>query len=125
LESGTWQGYKNGVVGEATTAPYAGNYCGHIENGDGSFFYVAEVEPGATYNLSFFSKWRDPVENTFSAKLRNNEGNDLLFSAPDMPKTTEWEPTSYEFTVPNGVTQLKMVFLKARDSRPSFWMMLS
>jgi hypothetical protein len=115
-----WQGYKNDVVGAATTAPHTGNYCGRIQNGDGSLLYVAEVEPGATYNLSFFSKWRDPVENTFSAKLRNNEGNDLLFSAPDMPKTTEWEPTSYEFTVPDGVTQLKMVFFKGQGFPPFF-----
>ncbi len=115
-----WQGFKNDVVGSATTAPHSGNFSGRIQNGDGSLVYVAEVEPGKSYTLRFFSKWNEVVENTFSAKLRNNEGNDLIFSLPDMPKTTEWEKTAYEFTVPDGLTQLKMVFFKGKGFPPFF-----
>jgi hypothetical protein len=115
-----WQGFKNGVVAAATTEPYEGKFCGRIENGDGSLFYVADVEPDTTYILKFFSKWRDPVNDSFSGKLRNNADNELLFSLPDMPKTTEWGETTYEFTVPAGVTQLKMVFYKVQGFPPFF-----
>ncbi|MEL7124201.1 MAG: glycosyl hydrolase, partial [Bacteroidota bacterium] len=119
-EIAPWKGFKNGVVGPATTAPHTGNFCGRIENGDGSLFYVADVEPGTTYTLSFYSKWLEASDNTFSGKLRNNEGNALIESLPDMPQTDQWEETTYDFTVPDGVTQLKMVFFKGKGFAPFF-----
>lgn len=115
-----WQGFKNGVVQAATTDPHTGNFCGRIENGDGSLLYVADVKPDTTYILKFFSKWKEAVPNTFSAKLRNNAGNDLLFSLPDMPMTDQWEEMVYEFTVPAGVTQIKMSFYKGQGFPPFF-----
>jgi hypothetical protein len=115
-----WQGFKNGVVTNATTEPHTGSFCGRIENGDGSLLYIADVEPGTTYTLRFFSKWLETVTNSFSAKLRNNNGNDLLESLPDMPLTDQWEETVYEFTVPDGVTQLKMSFYKGQGFPPFF-----
>jgi hypothetical protein len=119
-----WAGFNNAVVGDATTEPRTGNYSGRINNNDGSLLYIANVEPGETYTLKFFSKWRDPVPNTFSGKLRNNAGNALLFSLPDMPQTDVWEETVYEFTVPDGVTELKIVFYKGQvnPTFPPFFM---
>ncbi|HPF96780.1 MAG: glycosyl hydrolase [Flavobacteriaceae bacterium] len=114
-----WQGFNNAVVGIATTEPYTGNYCGRLNNNDGSLFYVLNVDPGETYTLKFFSKWRDPVPNTFSAKIRNNNGNALLFSLPDMPQTDVWEETEYEFTVPNDVSEIKILFYKGQVN-PTF-----
>lgn len=116
-----WQGFKNGVVGSATTEPHTGNFSGRIENGDGSLFYVADVEPGTDYTLKFFSKWSENTTMTFSGKLRDNADNSLLLSLPDMPLTDQWEETVYEFTVPDGVTQLKMVFYKGQGF-PAFFM---
>lgn len=115
-----WQGFKNGVVTSATTEPHTGTFCGRIENGDGSLLYVADVKPDTTYTLTFFSKWRENISNSFSAKLRNNADNALLFSLPDMPMTDQWEETTYEFTIPAGVTQLKMSFYKAQGFPPFF-----
>lgn len=115
-----WQGFKNGVVTSATTDPHSGNFSGRIQNGDGSLFYVVEVTPGQTYTLSFFSKWREAVENSFAGRIRNNADNELIHSLPEMPKTDQWEETSYEFTVPDGVTQLKMVFYKGQGFPPFF-----
>lgn len=115
-----WQGFKNGVVAEATTAPHTGKFSGRIENGDGSLFYVIDVEPETTFILNFFSKWRDVVDRTISPKIRDNIGNVLLFAAPDLPMTDQWEETSYEFTVPAGVTQLRIVFFKGQGFPPLF-----
>lgn len=115
-----WQGFKNGVVGAATTAPYAGNFCGRIDNGDGSLLYVVDVQPDSTYVLKFFSKWRENITQTFTGTLRNNADNSLLFSLPAMPMTDQWTETIYQFTVPQGVTQLKMSFYKAQGFPPFF-----
>ena len=113
-----WQGFKNGVVGSDVTEPLTGNFSGRIQNGDGSLFYVVDVTPEANYILKFSSKWDEVITNTFSAKIRNNGDNSLIFSLPDMPMTDQWEETSYEFTVPAGVEQLKMVFYKAQGFPP-------
>lgn len=115
-----WQGFKNGVVTSATTEPLTGNFCGRIENGDGSLFYVIDVVPEETYILKFHSKWNEEITNTFSARIRNNADNSLIFSLPEMPMTDQWEETSYEFTVPVDITQLKMVFYKAQGFPPFF-----
>ncbi len=115
-----WQGFKNGVVTSATTEPHTGNFCGRIENGDGSLFYVIDVEPETTYVLKFFSKWREAVTQTFSGKIRNNADNELIYSLPDMPLTDQWQETIYEFTVPDTVNQLKMVFYKGQGFPPFF-----
>lgn len=115
-----WQGFKNGVVTSATTEPHTGKFCGRIENGDGSLFYVVDVKPDTTYTLRFFSKWNEVVSQSFSGKIRNNVDNALIYSLADMPMTDKWEETVYEFTVPADVNQLKMVFYKAQGFPPFF-----
>lgn len=119
-----WQGFKNGVVGVGTTEPHTGNYSGRIENGDGSLFQVVAVEEGKTYTLKFFSKWRDAGDtNLLKPVLRNNDVSGaagLLFSLDPIPTTDQWEETIYEFTVPAGVANLRIVFYKANGNPPLF-----
>ena len=118
-EIAPWGGFKNGVVGAATTEPHTGNYSGNIQNNDGSLFYVIDVESEKTYTLKFFSKWNENITNSFKPVIRNNIGNALLFTLDFVPMTNVWEETTYEFTVPAGVTQLKMVWFKGQVS-PTF-----
>ncbi len=119
-----WQGFKNGVVTADVTEPHTGNFSGNIQNNDGSLFQVVGVEPGKTYILKFWSKWREAVPNTFTGTLRNNDGNALLFTLPGMPQTADWTESTYEFTVPDGVTNLKIVFYKGQvnPTFPPFFM---
>uniref|UniRef100_UPI0040476D50 glycosyl hydrolase n=1 Tax=Mariniflexile sp. TaxID=1979402 RepID=UPI0040476D50 len=119
-----WGGFKNGVVGVAGTEPKTGNFCGNIQNNDGTLFQVVTVEPGKTYILKFWSKWREAIPNTFTGTLRNNDGNALLFTLPPMPQSANWEETTYEFTIPDGVTNLKIVFYKGQvnPTFPPFYM---
>jgi len=114
-----WGGFKNGVVGAATTEPHTGNFCGRIENNDGSLFTIVDVEPGKAFTLSFFSKWSEAITNSFKPVIRNNNGNALLFTLDFVPMTNVWEGTTYDFTVPDGVTQLKIVWFKGQVS-PTF-----
>ncbi len=118
-EINPWSGFKNGIVG-TEAEPKTGNFAGRIENGDGSLVYVAAAEAGKTYTLKFWTKWLTEPANTISAKIRNDAGNVLLFSAPDLAKTTDWSETSYEFTVPEGVSTLRFVFYKANGFPPLF-----
>ena len=115
-----WGGFKNGAVGAATTEPLTGNFSGRIENGDGSLLQVVGVEAGKTYILKFNSKWRDPVTNSITPTLRNNSGNALLFKLDPIPLTDVWEETVVEYTIPAGVTELKIVFFKGNGFPPLF-----
>ena len=123
FETGTidpWQGFKNGVV---TANPHTGNFCGNIQNNDGSLFQVVPVEAGKTYILKFWSRWSTTVPNTFKPVLRNDEvsgGAGLLFRIEDgVPMSDQWEETTFEFTVPEGVTLLRVVFFKGQVN-PTF-----
>lgn len=123
FESGTaepWGGFKNGAVGDATTIPFEGNYCGRIENGDGSLFQIVPVEAGVTYTIKLQSKWNQEVTQSFTAKIRNTADNAVLFDLGPMPTSAEWEETSLEFMVPDGVTELKIVFFKGQGFPPFF-----
>jgi hypothetical protein len=115
-----WGGFKSGAVGVSMTEPNTGNFSGRIENGDGSLVHIVTVEPGSSYTFKYFTKWRDDVTNTISPKIRNNAGNALLFSAPDLVMTTTWTEASYQFVVPAGVTELKIVFFKGQGFPPLF-----
>jgi hypothetical protein len=115
-----WGGFKNGVVTNDGTKPNTGNYAGKIENGDGSLFQVVGVIPGKKYLLKYVSKWNETITNSFTGTIRNNNGNALLFTLKPMPMTNVWEESTYEFTVPTGVTELKIVFYKINGFPPLF-----
>lgn len=116
-----WQGFKNGVVGVATTEPRTGNFSGRIENGDGSLYQIVEVEPGKTYNLQAFTKWRDPVSDPIFCSLRNAEDNEAIFQTDPIEGTTEWSESNYEFTIPDGVTQLRIQYYKPNGYPPLYF----
>ena len=125
FETGTiapWQGFKNGVVTADTTQPHTGNFSGNLQNNDGSMFQIVTVEPGKTYILKFWSKWRETIPNSFKPVLRDatvSGAAGVIFTLNDVPKTDQWEETTYEFTMPAGVTELRIQFFKGQVN-PAF-----
>lgn len=118
-----WGGFKNGVVGIGTTEPLTGNFSARIDNGDGSLFYELDVEPGQTFEFKYNTKWRDPVTQSIRAgiRIRDVGGADgLLFQTEPIPMTDQWAEGSYTFTVPEGVTGLRIIFYKANGFPPLF-----
>ncbi len=122
FETGTlapWAGFNNAVVGVATTEPHTGNFSGRINNNDGSLFIIAPVEAGKTYIFKFWSKWNATVPNSFKPTLRNADGNTLLLQLDFVPMSDVWTETTYEYTVPAGVSNLRMQFFKGQVN-PTF-----
>ena len=124
FETGTiepWQGFKNGIY---TADPKTGGFAGRIENGDGSLFTVATVEAGKTYILKFATKWAEAGDsNVLRPVLRNDAvggGAGLLLRYDPVPTTDQWEEVNYEYEVPDGVTDLRIVFYKANGNPPLF-----
>lgn len=125
FETGTiapWGGFKNGVVTKAAVEPHTGNFCGTIQNNDGSLFQTVNVEAGKTYVLKYWSKWRESIPNSFAPVIRDNEvagTPGVLFTLNQLPKSDQWEETLYEFTVPSGVATIRVQFYKAQ-ANPTF-----
>ena len=85
-------------------------------------YTVADVTPGKTYILKYQSRWAENIPNTFKPVLRNHEvsgGAGLLERMNDVPQTDQWEESTYEYQVPDGVTKLRIVFFKGKVN-PTF-----
>lgn len=78
------------------------------------------VEAGATYSLRYFTKWRDEVSQNIFATVRNNADNNKIYDLPEVPFTTEWTESTYEFAVPDSVTEIKIQFYKPNGFPPLF-----
>jgi hypothetical protein len=122
-----WEGYNNGVVyNEDRTQTVTGNFYGRIGNNnvDGSFLQVVKVEPGKTYTLKYFGKWGVPLtssQNNPSFVIRNNDGNALIQQLTNKsPRIDTWTEVVNEFTIPAGVTNLKIVFYRGKAGLPVF-----
>ena len=120
LENGTfetgeiepWGGFKNAVISSAAQEPNTGNYLARIEPHDGSIFQLIDLEPDETYELTFYHRWKVQPENTFNMAIRNEVGNKVKFVEYEIPKTDEWTKNTIEFTVPEEVTEARLVFYK-------------
>ena len=107
-----WGGYNNSASSFEISDPFSGNFFARILNGAGSVFYDLTVTPGTNYQLKFQSKWNATPASSFSAAIRNNAGNLLIYSLPQMPTSTSWNQTVYNFVVPAGVTSIRVMFFK-------------
>jgi hypothetical protein len=107
-----WGGFKSGLVAEAKT----GNFGARIENNDGSLFQRVLVEAGKTYELSFSSKWSESVNAGFNGVVRNESDNSQVLTTIDLPLSTDWEETKVEFTVPDGVSEIRVLFFKPKKN---------
>ena len=123
-DTNSWDGFKLNASDISTTAPFEGNFSLRLQNNDAAANQVINVESGKTYILKFQSKWIETVENTFVGRLKNNADNATLWELPEMPKTDQWTETSFEFTVPSQVTEIKLIFFKGKVTPkfPSFFM---
>ncbi|MAJ51588.1 MAG: hypothetical protein CMB82_08240 [Flammeovirgaceae bacterium] len=107
-----WLGFKNAVLTATVQEPNTGNYLGRIEPHDGSIYQLITVEPGKTYTLNFFHRFKTTPPNTFNGVLRNEEGDKARFVEYSIPMTDVWTENAIEFTVPEGIQTARLVFYK-------------
>ncbi|PWE00322.1 glycosyl hydrolase [Marinilabilia rubra] len=119
FESGVldpWQGFKNGV---SEIEPYAGLYCGNIRKKDGSLYQVVEVEPGATYEITFYGQWAEYSENTFNVVVKEETGDKaILLKEPIEANENGWTKNQVTFTA-SQETQVRLVWYKGK-LKPAF-----
>tara|TARA_R110002126_G_scaffold72364_1_gene180906 strand:+ start:76695 stop:78275 length:1581 start_codon:yes stop_codon:yes gene_type:complete len=121
-----WSGYNNQNVEDDLTKSRIGG----IINGDGSLYQTINVNAGETYIVHFNYRWvigegnydlivRVKEEDTAgrpNLDLVNGTSTDgfKLDTTPD-----KWfNNNTFSFTVPSGISKIRLLFYKAKDNRP-------
>lgn len=119
-----WQGFKSGVLNQSVVPPNTGAFCGRIENNDGSLYQVVTLDTSTTYRLTFYSRWRDEVPNTFSVAIKQEGGEGTVIHRYELPKSSEWTFSETEFTVPDSISDFRVLFYKpqANPTHPPFYL---
>lgn len=122
-----WAGFNSQIRGSgAAEDPSVGN----ANNGEASIFQLVTVTPGETYNFSFDYKW---ISGTGNYDLTVRIKDDLAAGKPNLEITggttsdgftlstttdTWFRDNAFSFTVPSGVTQIRVLFYKGNGNRP-------
>ena len=109
-----WKGYNHSVE---TSDVFNGDYSGNMKWGNSMFAQIFDVTPGATYAVSYSGKWTS-TGGTTKMVFRNGEDNTYLGETAAV-SAVEWTTVNGNFTIPEGVTKLKIAFWKG-DNTPPF-----
>ena len=113
-----WSGFNNQVVTDDIISEPVGN----VNNGEGSLFQVMTLNAEYTYNLSFDYRWVSGSGNyNMNATIRDDDtpGPNGVISQVALDDTPDvWHDESFDFTVPAGVTNVRVLFYKPNGNRP-------
>jgi len=108
-----WQGYNTSIE---TSDVFEGDYSGTMKWGNSMFRQTFDVTPGETYSVSYSAKW-SATGGTTKMVFRNGADNAYL-GATETVSATEWTTINGNFTIPDGITSLKITFWKGDDKPP-------
>lgn len=114
-----WAGFNNQV----TTDDMTNSEVGNVNNGEGSLFQLVDVNPGETYTLDFDYRWvgADVGNYTMIFRIRDEDtgGADGVLEAITLNDTPdEWFNLNHTFTIPEGVTTIRILYYKVNGNRP-------
>lgn len=110
-----WLGYNNQVLTDDLTNSFVGN----VNNGDGSLYQILNLEAGETYVVAFNYRWVSG-SGTYTMNVKaKDENSSTVFGNLDLNTTPdEWMFGTFTFTVPSGLTSVRLVFYKGIGNRP-------
>jgi len=123
-EVAPWSGFKNGVVGAATTEPHSGAYTGRIEANDGSLYQVITVEPGATYEVTFYARWMEETSHSFDFAVKEETGDKVKFFTQAVSANADgWTENKVTFTATEQAS-IRLLWYKGKvdPSFPAFFL---
>lgn len=124
----SWGGFKNRIA----TDDIVTDQVGQIENGDGSLFQEVSVTPGQTYDVTFDYRWVGAggaanASLTTRIKEVGNLSNNLALIGGNNGDGTgyvldatldTWLSASFSFTVPAGITGIRLLCFKPNGNKP-------
>ena len=119
FESGSispWGGFKNGILSSSSQQPNTGQYLARIEPGDGSLYQIINLQSGEQYQLKFSARWNETPDRRINVILKNAEGDEAKFFEYWFDDSTEWVQYDIEFTVPEGVNIVRLLFYKPQTT---------
>jgi len=111
----SWLGYNNQVVTDEITNSFVGN----VNNGDGSLYQTLSLEASETYIVVFNYRWVSGTGNYFMNVKAKDENSPATYGNLDLNTTPDtWLQGTFTFTVPPGITSVRLVFYKPSGNRP-------
>ena len=104
-----WEGYMADAVWVNETEPVTGFFSGKLRTNSSALIQLIPVQPGGTYTIKLFSKWKEAT-GTMKVVMRDTADNYRFFLSEALPQTTEWEESSFQVTMPDTTTEIKLVF---------------
>lgn len=110
-----WQGFKNHITTDNLTNSEVGN----IENGDGSLYQVFNVISGESYQVVFNYRWVNAGGTNMTVRIKDGVTGGSNIAELDLQQTVNvWHNDSFNFTVPNNVSVVRLIFFKTNGNRP-------
>jgi hypothetical protein len=110
-----WSGTNTGILSTPNGNVYEGTTTGRILANEGNLQQIVTVEPLATYNLSFYAKWFVAPSGPISIQILNASTNEVIASKL-MTTSLSWNLVELNFTIPAGVTSIKVYVEKGASS---------
>ena len=110
----SWGGFKHQILVDNLT----GDLVGNINNGDGSLYQIVDVVPGVEYSIFFDYRWVSGAGDYDMIFRIRDEDAGVLESSTLSTIPDQWFSENLVFTVPTGVTRLRIVFFKATGNNP-------
>jgi hypothetical protein len=110
-----WLGFNNQILTDNLTNSWSGN----VNHGEGSLYQTLTLKSEETYTVAFNYRWvsgTGAYDMNVRAKDENSAtvfGNLVLDTLPDV-----WMSGTFTFTVPQGITAVRLVFYKLAGNRP-------
>lgn len=111
-----WAGYAHQLE---NTDPFEGDFAGRLNRGNSAFNQVlTNLTAGTTYNVSFTAKFVGEPAVIKMAFKDNQNLSEPAYTTTDPVTSSEWTTIVGEMTVPEGVTEVKVIFWKGDGTSP-------
>ena len=112
-----WNGSNINTLSNSNV--YEGTTSGRILANSGNIYQIVTVEPLEDYDLSFYTRWFISPPAPIKVQILNATNNAVIASKT-MTTSTDWNLVTLNFTVPAGVTSIK-VFVEKEASHPGWF----
>jgi hypothetical protein len=114
-----WKGYNNYVKSKGLFKTFNGLYSGAIKNGGGSLLYFADLEPGATYEVTFQAKWAASAPAFKFAVKEQTGGKKKYFMQEIKANANTWTLNKATFKA-SSESKVRLIWYKAKG--PEFYL---
>ncbi|TKG95490.1 hypothetical protein EYV94_08595 [Puteibacter caeruleilacunae] len=115
-----WGGFNNQLIEKGLITPYNGSFCGAIKNTDGSLLHFVSLEPGETYEVTFYAKWGEATDKEFKFAVKEQTGGKKKYFQQTIEANADsWTLNKATFTATTE-SKVRLIWYKGKGF-PAFY----